>query len=596
MEQRIRILGIAPYENMKTMMQEVVEQYPQIALNVFVGDLEEGVELARRNFYNDYDVIISRGGTAELLRKNLDLPVIEIKMSQIDILRAMKLAEHVSDHYAIVGFSNITVNARYLCQMMQYKADIYTIQNENEVERTLYQIQSQGTGAILCDMVTNTIAKRLGLNVILMSSGAESIREAFEDAIRLCGNYRSLREENQFLRDVIWNQMNHTLVFNKKGEIFFSTLEKNNIPIVDYLRQESALITGETTQHMLKQINHVQYSIRANRRTLGNMEYVACYFSESRAPASGQQRGIRYMNSSEAREEYNASLYGLTGLLHGMQEILSRIGSSGQPVMVWGEEGICKEQLVNYLYTGSYLSNRPMALIDCFQLNERTWNYLMDNCNSPLMQKNCTLFIKNVDALSGEQCRNMLSGLLAMDIQKRNQIFFSCTCGEGKTLTENGMKFVEKLECIPVRLAPLREQASQMPAAANMYISYLNTTMAKQIMGLEPEAVRLLERFAWPGNHAQFRRVLKELSVRVRTPYITAEAVEQILKREQEAVRIKDKAEGAGRPLDLNRTLDAIDREIILRVLEEENGNQSSTARRLGISRTTLWRFLNGNG
>jgi len=129
MEQRIRILGIAPYENMKTMMQEVVEQYPQIALNVFVGDLEEGVELARRNFYNDYDVIISRGGTAELLRKNLDLPVIEIKMSQLDILRAMKLAEHVSDHYAIVGFSNITVNARYLCQMMQYKADIYTIQN-----------------------------------------------------------------------------------------------------------------------------------------------------------------------------------------------------------------------------------------------------------------------------------------------------------------------------------------------------------------------------------------------------------------------------------------------------------------------------------
>ncbi len=48
-----------------------------------------------------------------------------------------------------------------------------------------------------------------------------------------------------------------------------------------------------------------------------------------------------------------------------------------------------------------------------------------------------------------------------------------------------------------------------------------------------------------------------------------------------------------GRPLlRLDRTLDEINRDIIRAVLDETNGNQSAAAKRLGISRTTLWRFL----
>ena len=76
-------------------------------------------------------------------------------------------------------------------------------------------------------MVTNRTAMRLGLNVVLITSGPESIQAAFTDAVRLCRCYENLREENRFLRSIIWNQINHTLVFDDWGEIFFSTLENN---------------------------------------------------------------------------------------------------------------------------------------------------------------------------------------------------------------------------------------------------------------------------------------------------------------------------------------------------------------------------------
>ena len=44
--------------------------------------------------------------------------------------------------------------------------------------------------------------------------------------------------------------------------------------------------------------------------------------------------------------------------------------------------------------------------------------------------------------------------------------------------------------------------------------------------------------------------------------------------------------------LNLNRTLEEINLDILCRVLAEEGGNQSAAAKRLGISRTTLWRML----
>ena len=588
----MRILGIAPYDNMRTLMLEVAREYKEIDLTVFVGDLQQGVELARRNFCNDYDAIISRGGTAQLLQEELDLPVIEIPISPLDMIRAMKLAENVSDQYAIVGFPNVTASAQILCQMMQYNIDIHSIHSAEEVETTLAQIKQRGTRAILCDMIAHTTAMRLGLNVVLITSGTEDIHQAFQEALRLYHNYRALREENRFLRSIIWNQINHTLVFDDWGEIFFSTLENNALPIVDSLREERSSVPELGERRILKRISNMQYDVRMHREVLNGHSYVACYFSESRVPSMELQRGIRFVSQQDAEQEYNGSLYGAAGLMRELQSDCAHINQSAQPVMVCGEAGCLKEQVVNYLYMTSERNNRPLIIVDCFLLNDKAWNYLMNHYNSPLAQNGCTIFLKSVDVLSTERRRQMLANMLAMDICKRNRVLFSCVCQAGESVTEAGMAFVEHLGCLVLYLPPMRQYASQIPAAANMCLSNLNTALAKQLMGLEPGAVRLLQEFDWPGNHAQFQRILRELAIRTDGAYITREDTAQVIQREHTVAIGSRGAEDSARPLDLSGTLEEINKEIIHRVLEEEGGNQSRTARRLGISRTTLWRLL----
>ena len=593
MHQKVRVLGIAPYDNMKPLMLNLAQERDDIELTVFVGDLQQGVELAKRNFYNDYDAIVSRGGTAQLLQKELDLPVVEIAVTPFDIMRAMKLAENVSDQYVIVGFPGVTASAKQLCQLMQYHMEIHTIQNEDQVEETLMELRQKGTSAILCDMVTNRIAMRLGLNVVLITSGPESIRAAFDDAVRLCRCHENLREENRFLRSIIWNQVNHTLVFDDWGGIFFSTLENNALPIVESLREERATVPESEEKRILKRIHNVQYDVRMHREVFNDHSYVTCYFSDSRVPSAELQRGIRLVSQQDAEQEYNGSLYGMAGLMRDLQSSCAHINQSGQPVMVSGEAGCLKEQVVNYLYMTSDRHNCPLVIIDCFLLNDKAWNYLVNHYNSPLAQSGCTIFLKGVDVLSPERRQQMLANMLAMDICKRNRVIFSCVCQAGESVTEAGMSFVEHLGCLVLCLPPMRQCTAQIPAAANMCLSNLNTELAKQLLGLESGAVQLLQEFDWPGNHAQFQRILRELAIAADGPYITQEDTAQILQRERTVALEKQRNESGGLLLNLEGTLDQINQQIIHMVLEEEDGNQSRTARRLGISRTTLWRLLN---
>ena len=66
MNDRIRVLAIAPYENMKRVMGELASEYPQMELTIFVGDREAGLEIARQNFHGNFDVVISRAGAGHL--------------------------------------------------------------------------------------------------------------------------------------------------------------------------------------------------------------------------------------------------------------------------------------------------------------------------------------------------------------------------------------------------------------------------------------------------------------------------------------------------------------------------------------------------
>lgn len=591
-QNKIRILAIAPYENMKLLMTETVKKFPDIELTVFIGDLEQGLLLARHNFYSDYDVIISRGGTASMLREQLDLPVVEIEISPLDILRAMKLGEHISHNYAIVGFPNISQNARMICEIMETNIEIYTIHKAEEVEPILKEISKKGTRAILCDMIAYTTALRFGLHPVLIKSSETCIEHAFERARQVYNTYKNLREENRFLRTLVWKHINHTLVFDEAGGIFFSTLENNSSPIVAYLREERNREIEGTDERIIKQIHNIRYSIRLTKEILNQKEYTVYYFTESKIALSDIRNGIRYLKKSEAQKEFDTCIYHLVGMRESVLKKIDLLNQNQHPVLVYGEKGTCKEQVIKYLYINSNWSNKPLVIIDCFMLKKKAWDYLMEHHNSPLALENCTIYIKNIDLLSPLQRKQLLANLMEMSVCKRNRVLCSSICEGGTSISSAGKDFLETLCCLTLHIPPLRSDTDSFSMMVHKYINYVNLELKKEVRGAEPGAIEKLKAYEWPHNYMQFQRVLDELILTCVDGTIHESDVDRVLEEEQAIVTVKKYENPMQKQMDLNQSLEKITRDIIDQVLEEENGNRTSAANRLEISRSTLWRYL----
>lgn len=595
MQSNIHVLGIAPYEGIAAVMSRVAEEFPQMDLTLHVGDLEQGVEIAKRNFCGNYDVVISRGGTAKMLRQQLSLPVIEIEVSMYDLLCTLKLADQPDPtvgRTAMVSYDNITRNAQMLCQLMNYNIDILTINSPEEVEPTLQRLKAASYETILCDAVANTTAKRLGLNSFLITSGIESVRRAFEYALQLCGSQERLRDENLFFRQLISGQIGQTVVFDDAGGLFLSTLAESSTELMALLQRELPESRRESERRIVRNLNGMTYSIRSRRITSGRLSLIAFFFVARKTPLSPNQAGIHFSTRPEAENAFYNSIFSFAGTISDFQDDVEKISQSSAPVMVTGEDGTGKQSMVSALYLRGQLRNNPLVTVNCSLLNDKSWTFLLEHHNSPLADEKTTIYFSNIDALSREHGQQLLEALSEMEICRRNRVMFSCVCQPGEYVSEAGALFRDKLNCLSLYLPPLREMSARIPELVRLSISHLNASLPRPILGAEPEATALLQNFRWPHNYAQFRWVMSELTVTASGQIITAEDVRRILGKERHGGAVAFQEENSPAPLDLNRTLQEIERDVALRVLEESGGNQTAAAKRLGISRTTLWRLL----
>ena len=129
------------------------------------------------------------------------------------------------------------------------------------------------------------------------------------------------------------------------------------------------------------------------------------------------------------------------------------------------------------------------------------------------------------------------------------------------------------------------------------FIGFFHQSLENPIIGLEPEALTLLQEYSWPYNYTQFRRILNELTLVTDTTYVSAKHVKMLLEKEQEiagpaADPTAPAEEGLYRTLNLDKPLNDITMDIIHMILEQYGGNQSAAAKHLKIGRSTLWRYL----
>ena len=586
----VHILGIAPYDGMRTAMERTAETYPDIHLDVFTGDLEEGVAIVKDHLSNSYDCIISRGGTARMIRKVTDIPVIEIRLSVYDVLRTIKLAESYADRYAIVGFSSITEPAHILCDLLRWQIDIITIQDTQQIHATLLNLQQSGYRMVIGDMVTHTVAQEMGMNAFLITSGAESLHTAFEQALSISAGFRRMRLENLFLSRIMSEESETIVVLDEDGQLDYAQPVAPQPEMLALLQKKRTEIPAHTALRFYHNQHGRLYRVMAQILRIGTAQYYLFHYGTSQIPLRSGKSGLRSFSKSECEHLFHNSFYNLSGALGELENRIGSLAATRQPLMILGEAGTGKEQIARLLYLRSGLSSKPFILVDCALAGEKTWDYLLNHYSSPLNDSGNTIYFQNFEAISQQQGQQLLALILSTDLSNRERLIFSCTCSGIRTMPKTAGRLMQLLGCLPLVLPTLRSREDEIPSLASLYLGSLNLELGKQITGFESRAIDQLRRFSWPDNYTQFKRVIQELAAVTNGYYIRSTTVAEVLSREQSAFT-HDR-----RPLPADpqaQTLNQIIRSAIEQALADNGGNQTAAAKQLGIGRSTLWRHLN---
>jgi transcriptional regulator with PAS, ATPase and Fis domain len=150
------------------------------------------------------------------------------------------------------------------------------------------------------------------------------------------------------------------------------------------------------------------------------------------------------------------------------------------------------------------------------------------------------------------------------------------------------MDLLYRLRTVPFYLPPLRERKEDIPLLVNHLLARLNSVYRKNVRGVDPKVMTLLQQYSWPGNIRELERALEHAFVFVKGAVITREHLPEL--------KSPLSRPAATRGVGLDEQPAASEILSIQKALKKAQGKRDVAARLLGISRSSLWRKMKNYG
>jgi DNA-binding NtrC family response regulator len=278
---------------------------------------------------------------------------------------------------------------------------------------------------------------------------------------------------------------------------------------------------------------------------------------------------------------------------------LAKIAKSDMPVLILGESGTGKEVIANLIHKYSNRKNNEFFAVNCNAipaslLESELFGYEKGSFTGADKDKkgyfelanNGTLFLDEIGDLELDIQVKLLRVLQENTIRrvggkkeiKLNVRYVFATNVNLENKVKDG-KFRKdlyfRLKVAEIKLPPLRERKLDILPLANYFLK--KYAEGGEILKLSKEAEKCLLKYDFPGN-------IRELENVIRNAIVKAKDSGVILKTDLNLCPI-DKAENV-----------LVDKNALIKALDDYNGNKVKVAEALGISRSTLYRMLDRHG
>jgi len=153
----------------------------------------------------------------------------------------------------------------------------------------------------------------------------------------------------------------------------------------------------------------------------------------------------------------------------------------------------------------------------------------------------------------------------------------------GKAVDKNRFRedLLYRLDVFSITPPPVRRRNGDMSLIVDYFLKRFNGAYQKNIMGITPECISIMESYEWPGNVREIKNIIHRAVVMCSEKVILPKHLPKRLFKDKRARRSVD--------IRIGSTLEDAERKLIVETLNFTTNNKSQTAKILGISRRALY-------
>ncbi len=303
-----------------------------------------------------------------------------------------------------------------------------------------------------------------------------------------------------------------------------------------------------------------------------------------------------------------SKIIGRSKALERMFDLIERVSATRSTVLITGETGTGKELVARAIHDLSPRAGKPFVPVNCSSLPDsllesELFGHMKGSFTGAIATRRGlfeeahggTVFLDEAGTISSHTQVKLLRVLQERQVQRVGggawiPVDFRLIAATNVDLTkevEEG-RFRDdlyfRLNVFPIEVPPLRDRLDDIPLLANHFRQRFADENDVDPPAITPETLGRMMEYEWPGNVRELENFIER---------------SMIMYQGSSAIRFdtpggtgSPEASSLGRARDDRWTIDRLEREHIMSVLEETRGNQTKASEILGIDRRTLYRKL----
>lgn len=321
--------------------------------------------------------------------------------------------------------------------------------------------------------------------------------------------------------------------------------------------------------------------------------------------------------SDENRRLKESAEHGLIGTSCALRKFLKSLkiaAESEVSILLLGETGTGKELAADYIHENSFRKDKPLVKVNCGALPESLLEVELFGCvkgaytgadrtRAGMLEQahGGTLFLDEIGEIPQSMQVKLLRALQEKKVtrigdDRTTQADFRLVAATHRDLDElrtSGLirdDFFFRLNVVSLTLPPLRARRTDIPLLLQHFVAQQAVLHRKQPIRFDLETIELLQAYHYPGNVRELQNVVERLQVMLPGELIQPRHLPEELRKT--LCGNGGRSQSFRTELPLREAVKDFEVQFIRQVLAEEGESRTSAAKRLGISRKTLWEKL----